>query len=88
MRFEQLPDPMPGMRAWGADVGRFHFVITYEDGSNLRPEYRVEWVGYTASYKSYEGRNHQAVRLDGRWPKFTEAEDACKAAWRQLRRPQ
>ena len=85
MQFGKLPSPFPGMRLWGAVVGRFHFVISLEDGTKLRPEDREEWIGYTASYKSYEGRNALPVRIDGRWQTFTEAEQACRDAWRQLR---
>ncbi len=85
MRFEQIPSPLPGMRLWGASMGRYNFVISHEDGKNLRPEDRAEWTGYTASYKPYEGRDHKAVRLDGRWQRFVDAEQACWAAWKQLR---
>jgi hypothetical protein len=75
------------MRAWGADAGRWHFVISHEDGEQLCPEDRAEWVGYTASYKSYEGRHGAAIRIDGRWEKFTEAEQACADTLKRLRRP-
>lgn len=84
MRFDQLPSPVPGMRAWGADVGEYHFVISHEDGEHLKPQDRAEWVGYTASYKSRAGRNASAVRIDGLWQSFTAAEQACRDAWRQL----
>lgn len=85
MHFEALPSPLPGMRAWGVDVGKYHFVITYEDGRYLREEDRAEWKGYIASFKSFAGRNAQAVRIDGKWSKFTEAEAACQETWRKLR---
>lgn len=73
------------MTIWAADVGRYHFVISHENGTNLKPEDRAEWVGYTASFKSYEGREQPPVRIDGRWDVFTAAEAACVARWRQLR---
>lgn len=86
MRFEPIPSPLPGMRMWGATVGQFHFVITHEDGATLKPEDRAAWVGYTASYKSYENRHAPAVRIDGLWQSLTAAEQACRDAWRQLKR--
>lgn len=73
------------MEIWGADMGGYHFVISYEDGSQLRPEDRAEWTGYTASFKSLKGRHGQAVRIDGLWKSRAEAERACQAVWRQLR---
>lgn len=87
LRFTQLPLRLRGMRAWGADAGLFHFVISHEDGTQLRPEDRAEWVGYTASYKSFLGRNVEPVRIDGLWKSFAEAERACEDALKQLRRP-
>lgn len=87
MKFRELPSAVPGMRCWGADVGRYHFVITFEDGHNLRPGDRAEWVGYSASFKSYEGRNKDAVRIDGMWQSFVAAEEACRQTWRHLRAP-
>ena len=86
MIFEPLPSVVPGMRYWGAVMGRFHFVITHEDGSNLKPEDRSEWVGFTASYKSYENRMAPAVRIDGRWQSLTAAMQACVDAYCQLKR--
>ena len=85
MHFVELPSPLSGMRIWGAVVGPFQFIIALEDGSELLPEGRDEWTGYTASYKSHEGRNVQTIRIDGRWHKFIDAEQACRATWRQLR---
>jgi hypothetical protein len=87
LRFEALPSVLPGMRAWGADADLFHFVISFEDGTQLRPGDRAEWVGYSASYKSHLGRNAAAVRIDGLWRTFAEAERACSDALAQLRRP-
>jgi hypothetical protein len=76
---------VPGMRAWGAVASRHQFVISHEDGTQLRPEDRSEWTGYTASYKSVDHTRQAAVRLDGRWETFAEAERACREALRQLR---
>jgi len=87
MRFAEIFSSAlpPGMRSWVCDMGNYHFVITHEDGTSLRPEDRAEWVGYTASWKSYSGRNAASVRIDGRWQTFTACEAACHEAWRQLR---
>ena len=84
MHFDELPSPVPGMRLWGAKVGKHHFVITHEDGQNCRPGNHAEWVGYTASL-SIEGHSAEATRIEGLWQSFTAAEKACQDAWRQLR---
>jgi hypothetical protein len=85
MRFDKIPNPIPGMRAWVADVSDYHFVITYESGENLLPRDRTAWVGYTASWKSYAGRDKAAVRIEGRWQDFAGAVTACNAELRKLR---
>lgn len=87
MNWKELPSPFPGMRVWGVDCGNFHFVISHEDGTQLKPQDKLEWTGYTASYKSYKGRNAQAIRIDGLWQTKAEAEQACLKAWKQLRQP-
>jgi len=86
MTFEEFSPPLPGMRAWAANCGRYHFVITLEQG---RPTWsaaeRAEWVGFTASYKSWKSRDQPAVRIDGLWQSFEAAQQACADAWQQLR---
>lgn len=84
MRFVALPNPAPGMRAWGADAGDYHFVITNEDGSTLISDAdRKEWVGYTASFKSRD--DSKFVLVAGLWQSFTDAENACRDTLRLLR---
>lgn len=85
MDFQEMKSPMAGMRVWGANCGEYHFVISHEDGTRLRAEDRKDWVGYTASYKTYAGRNEPAIRIEGRWPLFTLAVEACDHQWRTLR---
>lgn len=88
MRFEPLPQFVPGMSAWGWKSGAFQFVITHEDGQTLRPEDRSEWVGYTASYKDTSKAKPFTNRIGGVFASFTEAENACVSEWRRLRQPQ
>lgn len=86
MNFKELPNPIIGMRAWGADAGDYHFVITHEDGTTLQSESdRKEWVGYTASFKSSRDRDQLATRIAGLWQSFAEAETSCKQTLRLLK---
>lgn len=90
MSFEALPNPLPGMRAWAASAAGYSFVITHEDGTNLRTSAdRAAWVGYTASVKplgGFVGTIQPPTRIDGLWQSFAAAEKACRDTLRQLRR--
>lgn len=87
MRFSEISLSLipPGMRSWVADEGDYHFVIAHEDGATLTPQDRAEWVGFTASWKSYEGRDGEPIRVDGRWGTLAEAAAACDAELLKLR---
>lgn len=85
MHFKPLPSPKPGVRCWGADAGRFRFVISQEDSTKLRPRDKPDSAGYTATYKSNENPRASAVMINGRWQSFTAAEQACRDTWQQLR---
>jgi hypothetical protein len=88
VRFDALPQLMPGMRSWGARCGPFDFIIAYEDGEFLRPEDRADCVGYSASYRDRTAENQITTQINGaqRWQTFKEAERACRATWQKLRR--
>ena len=85
MHFEETLSVLPGMRCWAANCGRYHFVITHEDGASLRGSAKFAWTGYTASYKSLGNSYSPAVRIDGLWQSFKAAEKARADCWRQLR---
>lgn len=84
MRFDPLPSPLPGARLWSAKTGGYIFVIMHEDGTQLVPEDRAEWTGYTATYTNPKIKG--PVRIDGLWQSFAAAEQACRDTWRQLRK--
>lgn len=84
MNWKELPNILPGMRTWIAISHNYHFVISHENGKNLK-ENKKEWIGYTASFKSYEGRNKPAIIIDGLWQSFTAAEQACNNTLKQLK---
>lgn len=90
MRFVEVPVLVPRMRAWQARVGGFSFVITYEPNKDEGFE---DFTGYTASWKNMAADmtafgSQPANKIDGAWEKFADAEDACRATLKQLRRRQ
>lgn len=85
MNFAAMSAPaIPGIagplvdRLWGASAGRWSFIISYIEGD-----------GYHASWKNMEFVGKQSSnKIDGTpFQKFTDAENACKAALKQLRAP-
>jgi len=93
MKFERLP-PLGPLQTWRAASDGFSFVICHEPLS-LGPQHQ----GYTATWKSRAhdirpalpglGGTQPANRIDGGpWRTFAEAEAACEATLRHLRKRQ
>ena len=87
--FQPLPrHPMlpEGMRLWGALHGGYSWVISHEPGEDDWTEAeKAQWVGYMASY-CRDPRHPKVVVDGGPFRTMAEAEAACDATWKAIRR--
>jgi len=90
MRFERVPSSYPDMRLWAASSGNYSFVISEE---RMVPPDPL-WSGFTASWKNVHSDmtpfgKQAANKIDGGpWKTLAQAEQACNATLKQLRRKQ
>lgn len=81
---------MNNMRSWRATHGGYSWVISYDPGMpNWNDNERLQWQGYTASYRRLDQHSSkETIKVDGGpFPTFTAAKDACSKVWRGLRKP-